>query len=148
MEWASHTQAQYYLVNITGPDDVIFDDLVFVGNKTSLEIHYNTLVTKKAKRPEKIEVCPVVSAFGNGKVIARTTRTCLSKFNKHYKQEFFSSANCANLPLKMISPDANSLCFQRVFKVLSNHSNEIQSRTLDLGHTAQAPVRLSSIVVL
>ena len=86
MEWASHTQAQYYLVNITGPHDVIFDDLVFVGNKTSLEIHYNTLVTKKAKRPEKIEVCPVVSAFGNGKVIARTTRTCLSKFNKHYKQ--------------------------------------------------------------
>lgn len=86
MEWASHTQAQYYLVNITGPDDVIFDDLVFVGNKTSLEIHYNTLVTKEAKRPEKIEVCPVVSAFENGKVIARTTRTCLSKFNKHLIQ--------------------------------------------------------------
>lgn len=85
MEWLPHIQAEYYLVNITGLDEVIFDDLVYVGKETSLEIHYNTLVTKKGEgKPEKIEVCPVVSAFGNGTVIARTTKTCLSKFNNHY----------------------------------------------------------------
>lgn len=84
VEWTPHTQAEYYLVNITGLD-VIFDDLVYVGKETSLEIYYNTLVTKEAeKKPEKIEVCPVVSAFRNGTVIARTTITCVSKLNKYY----------------------------------------------------------------
>lgn len=92
MEWTPHPLAEYYVVKITGRDDV-FDDIVLVGEKTSLEIHYNTLVTKKAeKRPEKIEVCPVVSAFGKGKVVGRTTITCLSKFNKHYMHdEHYSS---------------------------------------------------------
>ena len=85
MEWTPHTEAEYYLVDIRGLDDIIFDDLVYVGKETSLEIYYNTLVTKNAeKKPEKIEVCPVVSAFGNGTVIARTSKTCLSKFNKYY----------------------------------------------------------------
>lgn len=84
MEWTPHTQAEYYLVNITGLD-INFDDLVYVGKETSLEIYYNTLVTKEAeKKPEKIEVCPVVSAFRNGTVIARATITCLSKLNKYY----------------------------------------------------------------
>ena len=84
VEWPPHPLAQYYVVIIRGLDDVIFDDLVYVGEQTSLEIHYNTLVTKKAeKKPEKVEVCPVVSAMGNGTVIARTTIKCLSKFNKH-----------------------------------------------------------------
>lgn len=95
MEWLPHIQAEYYLVNITGLDEVIFDDLVYVGKETSLEIHYNTLVTKKGERkPEKIEVCPVVSAFGNGTVIARTTKTCLSKFNNHYIRQvrYFAGA--------------------------------------------------------
>lgn len=94
VEWTPLTQAEYYLVNITALSDVIFDDLVYVGKETSLEIHYNTLVTKTAeKNPEKIEVCPVVSAFGNGTVIARTSITCLSKFNNHYIRQvrYYSS---------------------------------------------------------
>lgn len=79
LEWTPHTQAEYYLVDIRGLDDVIFDDVVYAGKETSLEIHYNTLVTKKAeKKPEKIEVCPVVSAFRNGTVIGRTTKACLT----------------------------------------------------------------------
>lgn len=94
VEWTPHTQAEYYLVDIRGLDDVIFDDLVYVGKATSLEIHYNTLVTKKAgKKTEKIEVCPVVSAFRNGAVIGRTTKACLSKFNNHYIRQvrYYSS---------------------------------------------------------
>lgn len=94
IEWTPHTQAEYYLVNITGLDDVIFDDLVYVGRETSLEIHYNTLVTKTAgKKTEKIEVCPVVSALRNGTVIARTTIVCLSKFNNHHiRQVIYNSS--------------------------------------------------------
>ena len=45
-------------------------------------------------------------------------------------------------------PDANSLCFHRVFKAHSSHSTSIQSVTLNLGHTALIPVFLSSNVVL
>lgn len=93
LEWLPHPLAQYYVMIITGLDDVIFDDLIYVGEQSSLEIHYNTLVTKKAeKKPEKIEVCLVVSAIGNGTVIARTTTTCLGKFNKRYIcHEIYSS---------------------------------------------------------
>ena len=94
VEWTPHTQAEYYLVDIRGRDDVIFDDLVYVGKETSLEIHYNTLVTKKAgKNREKIEVCPVVSAFRDGIVLGRTTKACLSKFNIHYIRQvrYYSS---------------------------------------------------------
>lgn len=98
-------------MNITGLEDVVFDDLVYVGKETSLEIHYNTLVTKKAEnKPERIEVCPVVSAFRDGTVIARTTITCLSKFNNHYIRQvrYYSSWFMYNRTRLLIEPSSKT----------------------------------------
>ena len=77
--WSSEAKAKYYVVSITRKG-VIRDDLV-IGRKTSLELHYHTLVMENAgTKPEEIGVYADVSAMSDEKVIKKLPTQNLSKF--------------------------------------------------------------------
>ncbi|XP_068733700.1 roundabout homolog 2-like [Montipora capricornis] len=64
LEWEPLTGATYYVVNVDGSD--IYGDAV-IGARTSLEIHYNTLVMLKGDvdPPRETEICADVTAFSS-----------------------------------------------------------------------------------
>lgn len=62
LEWEPLAGATYYVVNVDGSD--IYRDTV-IGARTSLEIHYNTLVMKSDEQPGESEICAGVTAFSS-----------------------------------------------------------------------------------
>lgn len=76
LKWPRVPNADAYLVKVTG-NDLRDDTVCRVGNQTSLDFHYNSLVFKNAeKNREETTVCAkVVALDGNDDVIAKTP-TC------------------------------------------------------------------------
>ena len=87
LEWSPVVGAKYYVLEIAG-DDVRDDRNLAIGAKTSLEIHYNALVMKKAdEKPEEMELRVYLSAMGGENALAKAACEKLSKCKtfKHHR---------------------------------------------------------------
>ena len=72
MEIQHHPEAKTYVVEISGQD--IRDDYL-IGTKTSVELHYHTLVMKTGlEKPKEIEISVNVTALSDNGLINKTLK--------------------------------------------------------------------------
>lgn len=72
MEIQYHPEAKTYVVEISGQD--IRDDYL-IGRKTSVELHYHTLVMKTGlEKSKEIEISVNVTALSDSGLISKTPK--------------------------------------------------------------------------